>query len=44
MLSNFEITVDGDTASSFCACRVYIVGSRGGEPIMLIRGITYTDQ
>src|SRR5215831_12776257 len=30
MLSNFEISVDGDTATAFSACRVYIVGSRGG--------------
>src|SRR5262249_39587306 len=44
MLSNFEISVDGDAASAFSACRVYIVGTRGGEPILLIRGITYTDK
>jgi len=44
ILSNIEIDVDGDTASSFCAARVYIVGGRGEEPVLLMRGITYTDQ
>lgn len=44
MLSNIEIKVDGDTATAFSACRVYIVGTRGDEPVMLIRGITYTDE
>jgi hypothetical protein len=43
ILSNIEVSVDGDTASSFSAARVYIVGTRGGEPILLMRGITYTD-
>jgi len=42
--SNFEISIDGDAASSFCACRTYVVGTRGREPILLIRGITYTDK
>ena len=44
ILSNVEVSVDGDTASSFSAARVYIVGTRGGEPVLLMRGITYTDQ
>ena len=44
ILSNVEISVDGDAASSFSAARVYIVGTRGGEPVLLMRGITYTDR
>ena len=43
ILSNIEVSVHGDTASSFSAARVYIVGTRGGEPVLLMRGITYTD-
>lgn len=44
ILSNVEITIDGDTASAFSAARVYVVGTRGPTDIMLTRGITYTDR
>ncbi|MET0896028.1 MAG: nuclear transport factor 2 family protein [Acidimicrobiia bacterium] len=44
IVSNVEITLDGDTASSFCAARVYIVGTLADEPHFLMRGITYKDK
>ena len=44
VLSNIEVDIADDTASSFCAARVYIVGGRGEDAVLLMRGITYTDQ
>lgn len=47
IVSNVEIALAGDTASSFCAARVYLLGTRDDakdEQFVLIRGITYTDK
>ncbi|MDF3309653.1 nuclear transport factor 2 family protein [Rhodococcus sp. T2V] len=42
-VSNVEITVDGDTATSYCLATAYLLGPRGDREVLLVRGITYRD-
>lgn len=44
LISNVEITLDGDVAMSTCAATAYLVGPRGDDEILLVRGIVYTDR
>ncbi|GAA2848539.1 hypothetical protein GCM10010472_01820 [Pseudonocardia halophobica] len=42
-LSNVQIEVDGDTATAFSFGRSHLLGSRGGELVLLVRSFSYTD-
>lgn len=43
LLTNVEVDVRGDEASSFCGAFTTIVADRDGDQIVIQRGITYTD-
>jgi hypothetical protein len=43
LIANSEAEVQGDIATAFCAATAYIVGERDGAEVLLVRGITYTD-
>lgn len=43
LLTNVEIELRGDEANSFCSAFTSIVAERGGMPVVIQRGITYTD-
>ena len=42
-LGNVEIEVEGDTAKAFSHGRSRLLGVRGDETVLLVRGFTYTD-
>ncbi|GAA2848998.1 hypothetical protein GCM10010472_02410 [Pseudonocardia halophobica] len=43
LLTNVEIDVQKDDATSFCGATTYVLAERAGEPLVIVRGITYTD-
>jgi 3-phenylpropionate/cinnamic acid dioxygenase small subunit len=44
LITNVEIELDGDVATSTCAATAYLVGPRGENEVLLVRGIVYTDR
>ncbi|MET0830392.1 MAG: nuclear transport factor 2 family protein [Microbacterium sp.] len=44
LLTNVEIELRGDEATSFCSAFTSIVAERNGTPVLIQRGITYTDR
>ena len=43
LLSNTTIDLDGDEADTVTYCVSYVVGTRAGAPLMLVRGHHYVD-
>ena len=43
-LSNLEIDLHGDVATAFSFGHSHLLGPRGGQSVLLVRGFTYTDE
>lgn len=44
MVTNVEIKVEGERARSYCAALIYLTAHRGSDVVLLVRGVTYTDE